>query len=493
MVDVILVQPKIGIYDIANTRLPLGPLTLAAPLKKEGYNVKIIDQRTHQDWRKKILNELKKDPILIGITSMTGAQIGYSLEISRFIKSVDKELKIVWGGVHASLLPYQTIKNPCIDIVVVGEGDVTLVELVKAIEKKKNLKNVKGIIFKEDKKVITTSPRDFVDLNKLPDLPYELVELKRYSELSFDNIKDRSMPLVTSRGCPFRCNFCYNARFNQFKWRALSAEKSIERLKRLIDEFKIKNVYFPEDNICADLKRFKNMVNMIIKEKMDISWGTQGVRMDSLGRMDESFLSNLIRSGCKNVDIGIESGSDRILKLMDKGETVKQMLDINRKISRFPFIVKYNFILGFPTETKEDFKKSVDMALQLIKENKKGYILFHTYTPFPGTKMYDLSLECGFKSPQTLEEWAKFDYIDWASNYPSWHTKEKIKMMNNLSFLSRLINKNMRYKLTNRFTRMLFDIYNPIARFRFDNNFYFMFIEKGIFKITKPFLIDRLG
>ena len=114
MVDVILVQPKIGIYDIANTRLPLGPLTLAAPLKKEGYNVKIIDQRTHQDWRKKILNELKKDPILIGITSMTGAQIGYSLEISRFIKSVDKELKIVWGGVHASLLPYQTIKNPCI-------------------------------------------------------------------------------------------------------------------------------------------------------------------------------------------------------------------------------------------------------------------------------------------------------------------------------------------------------------------------------------------
>ena len=137
------------------------------------------------------------------------------------------------------------------------------------------------------------------------------------------------MPLVTSRGCPFRCNFCYNARFNQFKWRALSAEKSIERLKRLIDEFKIKNVYFPEANICADLKRFKNMVNMIIKEKMDISWGTQGVRMDSLGRMDESFLSNLIRSGCKNVDIGIESGSDRILKLMDKGETVKQLLDIN--------------------------------------------------------------------------------------------------------------------------------------------------------------------
>ncbi len=144
---------------------------------------------------------------------------------------------------------------------------------------------------------------------------------------------------------------------------------------------------------------------------------------------------------------------------------------------------------GFPTETTEDIDVSIKLALKLIEDNKNAYILYHTFTPFPGTELFTLALEYGFVPPNTLEGWAIFNYIDWPLNYPSWLSKERIELLNNLSFISRFANKNLKYKITRKSMRLLFNLYYPIAEYRFKHGFYSFFFEKAVSKhISSKFI-----
>jgi len=167
--DVVLVYPKVRldrpIWE--EIRIPLGLLTIATPLDIAGYKVKIIDQRVEKYWKKILLDELKKEPICVGISSMTGPQIKYALEVSKLVKQ-NSNIPVVWGGVHPSLLPEQTLKNDFVDIVVQGEGEETFYELVRALKDKSTLNGIKGIWYKEDGKLKRNPPRPFIDLNQQP-------------------------------------------------------------------------------------------------------------------------------------------------------------------------------------------------------------------------------------------------------------------------------------------------------------------------------------
>ena len=488
VMDILLIQPKVGEYDFANIRLPLGILSIAALPEKNGYKVKIIDQRTDKNWDKELLKSLKSNPICVGITSMTGKQIRFALEASKIVKN-NSDVPIVWGGVHPSFLPEQTLSNENVDILVHGEGEITFFELVQTLEKEKPLKEIDGIWYKHDKKIKNNKPRPFVDLNKLPDLPYHLIDMKKYCAFDISGRREYSISFALSRGCPFKCAFCYNTVFNKKRWRGLSIKNAMNRIKKIIDDFDIKSFYFIDDNICANPKWFKELIKNFLKEKFDFLWGTQGIRIDSVVWMDHNLLTSMEKSGCRNLDFGIESGSPRILDLMKKDITIPQVKKVAKKLLDFPFILKYNFMSGFPTETMEDIDASIKLALKLVKENKNAYILYHTYTPFPGTELYELAIEHGFDPPKTLEGWSVFNYIDWPLNYPSWLSKEKIELLNNLSFISRFANKNLKYKITRTTMRLIFNLYYPIAEFRFKHSFYNFFFEKTIAKhISSEFI-----
>jgi len=486
MKEIILIQPKAGAFDMLGARLPSGILSIAAIPYQRGYNIKIIDQRTNPNWKNSLINSLKKEPLCVGITCMTGNQIFYALEASRIVKKYS-DAPVIWGGVHATLSPKQTISNPNIDIIVLKEGELTFMEIIENLEKNKSFEDIEGIYYKKDNKIIKNPERAFIkNLNELPELPYKLVDLKNYTSL---NIKGKSIDFVSSRGCPYKCAFCYNNYFNNRKWRAFSAEETVRRLKNLVEEHKIKTVYFQDDNFCVDLKRLKKILQGIIKEKLDINWGTLGLRVDSAKRMDNELLQLMQKSGCVNVDIGAESGSKRILGLIDKEIKVEDLLSVNRKLAKFPFFIKYTFIIGFPTETEKETLSTINISLRLTKENKNASTPHFIYTPFPGTPMYNFAIKNGFKPPKNLLEWSKFTFDDWYFNFPSWLSSHQIRKLKSISFTSLFANNSLRYKINKKTTKLLFDLYHPIAKFRFKNNFHHFPIDS---LISRRILFDNL-
>ena len=468
--EILLIQPKAGKWETLGIRPPDGLLTLAALPKKEGYAVKIIDLRLEKDWKAALTDHLKRQPLLVATTCMTGIQIKYALEVSEFVKEFNKNIPIIWGGVHPTFMPVQTLENENIDIVVIDEGDITFVELINALETGKPLKGILGIAYKEDGIIHVNPKRQLIeDLDSLPYPPYELIDIKKY--YGFDIDGGSSITMSTSRGCPFKCNFCYETNFFGNRFRAFSVERTLEMIKRVIEKYNVKNIYFQDDNFATNIKRFKDIVYGLLKEKIDINWGLLGVRIDTLQVLGDDFLRDVAKAGCVNMDSGIESGSDRILKLIKKGLTVQQIKDVNKKLSRHSFKAKYTFIMGYPSETEEELRASVKLATELVEYNKNAYTPFFIYTAYPGVELWEIAKQHGIQEPQKLEDWQTYDYENAYLNYP-WLTSKRIKMMKNLAFTSNFANKNIKYKISKRYLKILFDLYQPLAVTRFKHNFY---------------------
>jgi len=468
METVLLIHPLDGIYNkIMPSTLPLALLSIAAPLVKENYKVKIIDQRVNLEWKKTLKEALKENPICVGITSMTGSQINFALEASKIVKE-NSNVPVIWGGVHVSLFPKQTLKNKYIDIGIMKEGENTFLELINTIKQKKSIDKIKGIVYKKEGEIIITSEREFTDLNKLPKLPYYLVDMRKYVHKSFK--QEKVIDIETSRGCPYACGFCYNSFYNKSNWRSMSPEKVIENLKILINNYNIKSFYFIDDNFFANQERANKIMNLIVSENLNIIFGCQGIRIDSLERMTEDELNLLEKAGCKFMQIGVESGSDRVLKLINKRITREQVINVNKKLANHNILVLYNFICGFPTETKEDLFQTTSLIHQILNDNKNAMAgPVYIYKHYPGTVLYDLAISQGFKQPENLEEWANFD---WTRTSEFNQSKEMLKLFKKITIASICIDDKIESQSESFIYRTAAKIYKPIARLRIKHNFY---------------------
>jgi len=488
MSDVILIQPKLGYVDsfIYKNTLPSALLSIARFVDKE-YKVKIIDQRVDKNWKKHLLKELNQNPLCVATTCMTGMPIKSALEISKFVKE-NSSVLVVWGGQHPTILPEQCLKNKNIDIIVRGEGEITFYELIKALDKKKSLKNIKGISYKKNRKIIHNPDREFADLNELPHLPYHLLNTKDYLT---KRLNVSSLYMETSRGCPNNCGFCYSKFFNKCRWRALNAEKVIENIKRAVDNLKIKNIYFHDDNFFVNTKRVENIVREIIKEKFDIIWEPQGSDINYVNKLSNKSLRLLEQSGCSRLTFGVESGSNRILKLINKGISVKNVISLNKKLSQYRMIANYNFMSGFPTETLDDLRKTVNLSLRLLEQNKNSTISnILIYTPYPGTELYPLVLRKGLIQPKSLEGW--INYNTDTVNLP-WLSKERKKLLESLFICSLFFDRKSEELNTSKAIKLLAKIYRPIAKARVKNMFFRFMVEKRFYEIFKNFLGERDG
>ncbi len=478
MNNVLLIHPFDGVYnDVMPPTLPLAILSVAAPLVKEGYDVKVIDQRTDKDWEKELKDFIKKEPLCVGITSMTGSQIKFALEASKIVKE-NSSAYVIWGGVHASLFPKQTLENRYVDFVVIKEGENTFLELIKALQNKKTIEKIKGIAYKKQNKVIITPEREFTDLNNLPELPYKLIDIKKYTHKSFK--QKEVIDIETSRGCPYACGFCYNSIYNKSYWRSMNPENVVKNIKKLIKDYNIKSFYFIDDNFFVDQDRVNKIMNLIIKEDLNITFGCQGARIDTLDRMIPEDLSLLEKAGCKFLQIGVESGSDRMLKLINKLITREQTIRVNKKLSNYSFLVLYNFICGFPTENKEDLFETTSLIYKLLKDNKHAMAgPVYIYKPYPATPLYNVAISQGFKEPQKLEEWADFD---WTKISEFNQTKEMLKLFKRIMITSICIDDKIESQSESFIYKTAAKIYKPIAKFRIRHNFYNFMPESFLLK-----------
>lgn len=478
MRSIVLLQPREGIYNnVLKPWVPLSLLSAVSKIDREGYPCKIIDQRVNENWESELIQELDKNPICVGITSMTGSQILFALEAAQIVKKYN-QISVVWGGVHPSLFPKQTLENKLIDIVVKGEGEETFYQLIKRLETKTSLDGLQGISYKNKGKIIENPERPFLKLDDYSETPYHLLNINDYLHKFFSEKK--VIEIESSRGCPFSCGFCYSPSYNNRLWRALSAEKVVERIKKLVDSYSIRSFHFIDDAFFINKKRVNDIMSAIIEANLKIKMGFQGVRIDTFDRMSNDEISLLIRAGGRFLQFGVESGSLRILELINKEVKIEQIISLNQRLSRYPKLIPYyNFICGFPTETREDIFATTGLAWTLLIENKNAMISpFHHYKPYPETPLFKFTENQNFVSPEKLEDWGKFD---WTELIQSSKEKKTMRLLRNIEMASILVDKKMENQSDSIFWTVMAKIYRPIARFRFKNNF-FTFMPESVFR-----------
>jgi radical SAM superfamily enzyme YgiQ (UPF0313 family) len=309
-------------------------------------------------------------------------------------------------------------------LVVRGEGEETCLELAEAIKKGKDFTKLKGINM--------NPPRKFLSMDKLPDTPWELINVEKYiSKSLYIEGRNRMLDIgETSRGCPFLCAFCCSSHIKGGKWRPMTAEKTIRKIVNEVTRFRLDSIWIRDDNFYVNLKRSEEIFKGIIREGLDIKWYTAGTRINTFNAMSDEFIRLMKKSGGDVLKFGAESGSDRILKLINKGQTRQDILKANKKALKYGLIPAYAFMAGFPTETISDFMETINLMIQIPKENPKAIIeSLCMFTPHPYTPLFQLALKYGLKPPVRLEDWA--DYSFYNEIHAPWLSKKQKEIIKN--------------------------------------------------------------
>jgi len=378
---IVLIQPKgRGIFDYS-PEPPLGLAYLSAALLeyKKDLNIEIIDGciLKNEEFLKKVSN-IKAD--IIGVTS-TMSQLGEALKIPSLVK--DKNVKFIIGGAGVRNIAHPKLYENGYSVVCYGEGERTIVELIKAFEYDFSLKNIDGISFLCNNKEIITPPREYIEnLDDIPLPARELLDMERYLSIWKEKMGVRISQMVSSRGCPFSCRFCDKTVFGR-KVRFMSSKKIIEEMKQLYNKYKVDNVYFEEDLFTFDKNRVLEICGAIRKEFPGKKWSAQA-RVDTV---DFEMLSVMKQAGCTDLMFGIESGSQRILDFLGKGITVKQIKKAFKAVNKVGINGGMFLMIGIPREKQED----IDMTKKLILELEPKVINISFLTPIPGTEIFKMT------------------------------------------------------------------------------------------------------
>lgn len=466
MKPILLIFPKHSPFP-HTVGFPLTLYSLGKYLEKYGFEVDYFDERI--DKKIKLIDYLRKKPLFVGLSTITSYQIASSLKIAKLIRKFNSKLPLVWGGIHPSMMPIQTIKNKCVDYVVYGEGEETLKELIEYFLGKRKIETIAGLVWKKDNKIYQNKERKFLDYNKVP-FPYNVDKtiLKKYLDKDTNVLGRHPMFYASSRGCPFDCRFCYNRYFNRNFWRP----RNIKIVKEELSELKkqgAKRILFGDDNIAVTEKHLL-CICKIMKE-LNIKWGAN-IRVNYVTKEMAKILEE---SACDYLLIGIESGSQEMLRYMNKGITLEGIRRCVNALAKTKITCMYSFMFGFPQETKDHMEKSFNLVDWITKKDPKAEMQFQIYTPYPGTPMYEEAIKKGFKQPKSLEQWSEMvcDEV----NVP-W-VKDK-RLLRNLYVISVFAFRNKEFLRSK-----LFYIPHKIALLRWKHRFFKFSYERVIYDIIK--------
>ncbi len=411
---VLLINPPQTFYPGSEPpagNLPLGLMYIAAVLDRAGYKSEILDAffadyssqkngeiiNVGMPFERIKLEISNRKPDIVGIAGPFTCQIRNSVTISDLVKQLNPNILTVVGGPHVTTVPREFLEeSKSVDFAVTGEGEYAMLDIAEYFEGKKKLTEILGIAYRKDGKVIVNSPRPFIEnLDELPYPAYDLVDMEQYlnsKNIGYRSFRTRAMSMITSRGCPYNCCFCSVHLHMGRDFRANSANYVLGHIQYVVEKFKIKNIFFEDDNLTFDLSRFEAICDGLIEKKIKIGWETpNGVRADCLNL---NLLQKMKKSGARSVFFGVESGDQQILnnvicKSLDLSrvvEVAKICKDIDLKTGAF-------YIIGFPGEKRENMQKTVDFALKLKRDFDVGMHLFIA-TPSYGTRLYE---ECKAK------------------------------------------------------------------------------------------------
>jgi radical SAM superfamily enzyme YgiQ (UPF0313 family) len=460
--------PRSGWQVQRRIELPLGLLSVATPLDRAGWDVRIVEEYGNRRWRQELTQALAEECVCFGVTCMTGPQILHAIRACRLVREKRPALPIVWGGIHGSLLPEQTLRSGWADIVVKGEGEETLLDLVQVLAARGALAQVRGVAYLDNGRFCESPGRAFVNVDDQPPLSYHLINMDHYRRRLFgvDHVSFNS-----SRGCTFRCTFCWDPVLHGRKWRAMEPKTVLDQLKRIVRDYGIRGFLFTDDFFFLDLHRAHGVLEEIVRSGLDISISKLQIRADTICRMDKEFFDLMVRAKVRRLTVGVESGSQAMLNLLKKDITVEQVIEANQRLNPYPIVPVYLFMMGLPNETPAQLAQSIALAVRLTDENPRAVKTFNIYTPYPGTELYDETVRMGLRPPQRLEDWAAFNFRNVSGDAP-WLAPETRRLVERLDFPLMFLGKGhfvTPYKKTNPLAVALSRLYYPLARYRVSN------------------------
>jgi len=402
---ILLISPPRGLID-GNVKKPkfqthpLGLLYLAGVLEKNNYQVKILDALSHGNSIDEINLEVSEfSPHVVGITAMT-IQARDAYMVAESVKTINPKTITVMGGPHATALPEEGINSGYIDFAVIGEGEYSLLEICDKVEKgDKEFCDVKGIVYKNGRKIIKTSFRENLDrLDEIPFPAYHLLpSMARYNPPPHWGKKGKFGSVITSRGCPYGCEFCSVTRAFGKKYRVRSSNNVLDELEVLYKDYGVRYVSFRDSVFTLLKKRVIEICRGIVDMGMDIKWNCNG----RVNEVNEEMLLWMKKAGCKAIQYGIESGNEEILsrfKRLNK-DTIRKAVNLTNKVGIEPHGY---FMFGLPGETKKSMRDTINFAKSLNLHSAG----FTTVTPFPGSELWEYCIE---NNLVLSTDWEKYD------------------------------------------------------------------------------------
>ncbi len=479
MGGVVMIQPNTSLTGSFIRMLPLGVLYASSKIIKDGFSVDILDTRVvRSSWKEKLAGMIKDDTLVVGLSVMSGYSIIESVKISRFVKEKWPAVKVVWGGPHPTFSPDDVLLESAIDFAISGYGAEPFRQLMQNLinsEQALPFEQINGLSWRDENGLVhinkATNSFEFIHYE---DIPYDLIEnFQDYKHIDTD---EKVFPMYSVMGCPYKCSFCSSpAQYSNIKkkWEQYPLEEIVEHIKFVKEKYGATFVYFIDDDSFVNLKHVEGIIDQLNEDKIKIKLGFRGARINEIIKMSDQFLEKLAAAGTNTMHIGIESGSNRLLKLMKKNTTVEQIVKVNQKLARHPEItVFYNFIVGYPTETLEETKQTRDLILRLVQDNPTCCVIpLNKPRPLPGTELYELAVSFGYQGPKTLEGWGEYD-VESSDYRVEWLTEEHNKFIR-MMFLcmyfidNKILQLSKGRSLKYTFLKIMAALYKPVATFRF--------------------------
>ncbi|MBV9316416.1 MAG: B12-binding domain-containing radical SAM protein [Gammaproteobacteria bacterium] len=442
---VVLYNPRAVFFT-----MPLALLAIGSELDPERYEVIIIDGRLEADVERALLAHLD-GALCLGVTVLTGAPISDALRISRLAKRTRPDLPVVWGGWHPSMFARECLAERSVDVTVRGQGERTFAEIVQRLETGRSLEGCLGCTVRlADGTVCENPPRPLASVDSFRTHDYGLIPVERYFELK----GKRQLDYISSQGCAFRCAFCSDPFVYGRKWVGLEPTRMAMRLKELWDRYRFNDVNFQDETFFTRARRVQALADQIIASGMKMTWAAT-MRADQGVRLPEEVWARCKQSGLRRLLVGVESGSNEMLKRIRKDIRIEQVFQTADRMLKHGIAGHFPFIVGFPEESSASVQATLDCAKRLRALSPDFLTPIYYFKPYPGSELVIEAVERGFRLPETLEAWSSFDYV--AGLPGPWVSAEKYRLIERFKFFHELA-----WKRAARGTRRL----QQLARYR---------------------------
>jgi len=371
---------------------PISIATLATHLVKQGYSVITYDSRTRED-AEDILAENKDDLLCIGVSAMVGYQIVDGYYFSKKIKESFPYIPVIWGGWFPTVFPDQCLESPYIDMVVKGQGEKSLLEVVKKLKAGISINEIVGISCKDNGRIIHRRSRSLEDMNNFLPVDYELLDISKYT------MSRGILHYISSVGCPYNCAFCGISPYTQQKWYGLNPQRVVQEIKSLYKKYQLNEIIFYDSTFFVNLKRSKEILSGFVEENMKFRWSANS-HVRQAASFDDEMLELLKASNCSGIELGIESGSTRIREIFRKNFSNETIASAIEKLADAEIPVNANYIVAPPMEEEDDFIETVRSMTAVMNAFPNNRLTMYQWLPpTPGAELAENT------SPPSLTEY----------------------------------------------------------------------------------------